>query len=553
MFYFQQLFNTAMGGIDSGGATAGAVQVAQYILLASLLFGVYESWARGGDTHFLGATAVRFFAVGLVMINYGAAFRDVNGMFNNVANFINTSTAGGGDVFGQWMSDLSNYWNNNNGIQALWGLITGAFSGVLESLLLLVGYILFPITYALFSLFYTLYGSILYVVGPFVLALYPALGFGVMARKYLVNLMIFNAWGLIYSIFGALMAAINMNSVNTVLNSGNFVGAFNGVTGSLLLGLASILLSLCIALIPFLAKRVVEGDVGQTMISVISTSMIAARGAGSAVQGRWRWRQMRTHESRPEAEMASVTDRQNMPEKTRYTRYYEHDGMLRAYANRSMVLAMVFGAIALSSLAFAVYVRLQPPTVIRVDSEGDATVVAGTPVPGHSRGLNFVASAAEAAPTDVEAKAVVRRFLDRYFNLTPATVDRQMADALNMMTGNFKALVLGRLREDDTINKIQDDHIVTNFTIRTIAVVQGSPLTFTAFGVKEIHRLKNNQETTDQIVGRYNVRLALDRRTEYNPSGLLVADYWEQQMVGDKNTGLSQPDELSREATDKNR
>jgi len=83
-------------------------------------------------------------------------------------------------------------------------------------------------------------------------------------------------------------------------------------------------------------------------------------------------------------------------------------------------------------------------------------------------------------------------------------------------------------------------------------VVQGSPLTFTAFGVKEIHRLKNNQETTDQIVGRYNVRLALDRRTEYNPSGLLVADYWEQQMVGDKNTGLSQQDELSREATDKN-
>jgi len=285
MFYFQQLFNTAMSGIDSGGATAGAVQVAQYILLASLLFGIYEAWARGGDTHFLGATAVRFFAVGLVMVNYGTVFRDVNGMFNNVASFINTSTAGGGDVFGKWMADLSTYWNNNNGIQALWGLITGAFSGVLESLLLLVGYILFPITYALFSLFYTLYGSILYVVGPFVLALYPAFGFGVMARKYLVNLMIFNAWGLLYSIFGALMAAINMNSVNTVLNSGNFVGAFNGVTGSLLLGLASIMLSLCIALIPFLAKRVVEGDVGSTMSAVISTTVVAARGVSSLFKG----------------------------------------------------------------------------------------------------------------------------------------------------------------------------------------------------------------------------------------------------------------------------
>jgi hypothetical protein len=279
MFYFQQLFNTAMSGIDSGGATSGTVQIAQYVLLASLLFGVYEAWARGGDTHYLGATALRFFAIGLVLINYGSVFRDVNGMFNSVANFIDSSTASGVDVFGQWMNDLSTYWSNNNGIQALWGLITGAFSGVLESLLLLIGYIIFPITYAIFSLLYALYGSILYVVGPFVLALYPAFGYGQLARTYLVNLMIFNAWGLLYSIFGALMAAINMNTVSGVLNSGNFVGAFYGVSNSLLLGLASILLSLCIALIPFLAKRIVEGDVGQTMTTVARTTLVAVRGA----------------------------------------------------------------------------------------------------------------------------------------------------------------------------------------------------------------------------------------------------------------------------------
>lgn len=285
MFYFQQLFNTAMNGIDSGGATGSVVQVAQFVLLASLLFGVYESWARGGDTHYLGATAIRFFAIGLVLINYGTAFRDVNAMFNGVANFIDTTTAGGVDVFGKWMNDLSTYWNNNNGIQALWGLITGAFSGVLESLLLLVGYIVYPITYAIFSLLYALYGSILYVVGPFVLALYPAFGFGQLARTYLVNLMIFNAWGLLYAIFGALMAAINMNTVNGVLSSGNFVGAFNGVTGSLLLGLASILLSLCIVLIPFLAKRIVEGDVGQTMTTVARTTLIAARGVAGLFKG----------------------------------------------------------------------------------------------------------------------------------------------------------------------------------------------------------------------------------------------------------------------------
>jgi len=249
--------------------------------------------------------------------------------------------------------------------------------------------------------------------------------------------------------------------------------------------------------------------------------------------------------------MRSALQAAERREQLRYSRYYEHDGMLRAYANRSMVLALLFGVIALGSLAFAVYVRLQPPTVVRVDPNGDATVVGGTQFSGQSRGLTFLASAAEAAPNDVEAKAVVRRFLDHYLNYTPATVDKQMADALNMMTGNFRTLVMGHLRDDDTIYKIQDDHIISNFNIRTIDAVKGNPLTYTAFGVKEIHRLKNRQETTDQIVGRYSVRLVFDRRSEYNPSGLLVADYWEQQMVGEKNTGLEQADDLAREATAK--
>lgn len=283
MFYFQTVFQTAMNGIDSGGTTAGVVSIAQYLLLGCLLFGVYEAWARGGDSQMLGVTAVRFFAVGLVMINYGVVFRDVNNGFNSVANFIDGSSAGGVDVFKQWMNDLGTYWNTN-GITSLWGMITGAFTGALESLLLLVGYLVFPITYGLFSLFYALYGSILYVVGPFVLALYPAFGFGALARKYLMNLMIFNTWGLLYSIFGALMVAINMNSVNGVLNAQNFAGSFVGVTGGLLLGLASILLSLCIALIPFLAKRIVEGDVGQTMTTMIRTAVIAAKGAGSVFE-----------------------------------------------------------------------------------------------------------------------------------------------------------------------------------------------------------------------------------------------------------------------------
>src|SRR5947209_18670320 len=109
------------------------------------------------------------------------------------------------------------------------------------------------------------------------------------------------------------------------------------------------------------------------------------------------------------------------PEIVRYTKYYEHDGMLRAYANRAMALAMIFGVIALASLGFAIYVRLQPPTVIRVDKDGNARVAGAAAHPSAKPGISFgfsAEAAAEAAPTDLEGRAVVRRFLERYLAYT---------------------------------------------------------------------------------------------------------------------------------------
>ena len=58
------------------------------------------------------------------------------------------------------------------------------------------------------------------------------------------------------------------------------------------------------------------------------------------------------------------------PEKVRYSHYYEHDGALRAYANRAMMLAFLCVPATMLALGLAVYVRLQPPTVIRVDENG---------------------------------------------------------------------------------------------------------------------------------------------------------------------------------------
>src|SRR5947207_1234022 len=103
--------------------------------------------------------------------------------------------------------------------------------------------------------------------------------------------------------------------------------------------------------------------------------------------------------------------RTDLPERLQYTKY-EHDGMLRAYANRAMLLAILFAVVAMASLGFAIYVRLQPPTVVRVDQNGNATSVGSTspeskPSDG---GIVSAQAASDPAPTELEAKAAVRRF-----------------------------------------------------------------------------------------------------------------------------------------------
>jgi type IV secretory pathway component VirB8 len=236
--------------------------------------------------------------------------------------------------------------------------------------------------------------------------------------------------------------------------------------------------------------------------------------------------------------------------KLAYTKYYHQDGALRAYANRAMVLAFSFAAIALISLGFAALVRLQPPTVIGVDAEkGTAFVVNARPGP-RTAGITF-AGATQAAPTELEQKNLVRKFLDNYLNYTPATVATQFSTALNLTTRNLRTTLLSQLSADDTINKITDENTISNFVIREIVPVRDQPLTYTTFGVNEVHHVRNQQETTDQIIGRFNVRLVMTERSEANPSGLLVAEYWEQQMVGDKITTLNQKDSLTHEAVEK--
>jgi len=63
-----------------------------------------------------------------------------------------------------------------------------------------------------------------------------------------------------------------MDSMAAITSAGSIAGALAGASTEVLLAVASILFSVCILLIPMLAKRIVEGDVGSSMLTVLGTA-----------------------------------------------------------------------------------------------------------------------------------------------------------------------------------------------------------------------------------------------------------------------------------------
>ena len=282
MFYFEHLLNTALGAIDGTRVIPTITNMAFAILLIGFLVGLYQAALRGGDLQALAITAIKYLVVAMILSNWTTVFRDVNGSFAAVADFVSNSS-GAGDMFMNWMTQLQQQSTTNPNL-TFWGMITGDISGTITVGLLLIAYIVYALAIIIFCFFYTLYGTVLYVTGPLVLALIPVPGIGQLGKTYAINLMIWNTWGILYSVFGALITAIHFNQVNNVLGNG-FLGFLQGVPDSTMLGLVSIFYALAVAMIPFIAKGIIFGDVGSTVMTLVRASAAAAGAALAAVSG----------------------------------------------------------------------------------------------------------------------------------------------------------------------------------------------------------------------------------------------------------------------------
>ena len=136
-----------------------------------------------------------------------------------------------------------------------------------------------------FGFFYIFYGSILYIFGPIVIALMPLGGANRLAKSYIENIFVWNAWPILYGGFGALLTAVQMGQVGQMLNQNDFLGGLGNLEGSFLIGIVSIVYSLAIAVIPFVAKRIVSGDVGSTAAAMIGTAVTALTVGAAGIEG----------------------------------------------------------------------------------------------------------------------------------------------------------------------------------------------------------------------------------------------------------------------------
>lgn len=232
---------------------------------------------------------------------------------------------------------------------------------------------------------------------------------------------------------------------------------------------------------------------------------------------------------------ATTEEKNQAPERLRYGRYYEYDGALRAYANRAMLVAFLCAPTALIAVGMAAYVRLQPPTIIKVDSAGN-----GLRPPGPVAAAQISSQVGNEEAGLFERKAYVRLFLDRYLNFSPGSVGQNWADSLNMMTANLRRSALAGIEHDDEVGKVRDQQITSVFQLRSLEPAREDPFSFTAYGVKELHRLRDQRETSQRIVAEFRIRLIPERRSEENPSGLRVADYGERLIEGEPHEPVAQ-------------
>jgi hypothetical protein len=278
IFEFQTMMQTVISGM--AGNMIPALQTVSYVLMViCLLLGIYEAYAKGGDTRQLAATVFKYIVVAFVVGNWTTFFNDLMTGFNQIAGFIDNSY-GGGDLMKDWGNALSINWHSN-GYTSIWNIISNGGAAIVNALEIGIAYIIFPVAVQIFTLIYIFWGAVVYAVGPLVLALAPSRMVNSVAKFYMQNLIVWNCWAIVYAVFACLITAVNGKDMTT---SPFFANSVAGAQTQIWIGLTSILYAICILLIPVIAFFVLKaefGGVGGALLGLLATANQATRLAGN--------------------------------------------------------------------------------------------------------------------------------------------------------------------------------------------------------------------------------------------------------------------------------
>jgi hypothetical protein len=280
-YFWASAFQSAFNGINSSNLIGVLSGVAYGVLLLSFLWGVYESFLRGGDVRGVVVSLLKYGVTTLVIRNWSQVFQDgVNG-FGSIASAIIQNSVKQ-DLTSSWTQQLQTYYSTQsssgmaNGLDAL-SHIDGALGTALINLLLtVVAVAIWPLCVEVFALVYSLWGCVLYCIGPLVLALMPSTGFSRIAKGYIQNLIIWNMWVVLIAILWAMLWAMNLTSIDTLLNTDGILGYLQGINATLLVSISTLLLSLCTLLIPFVARHVLHGEFGAVGMAAVYLGQRAA-------------------------------------------------------------------------------------------------------------------------------------------------------------------------------------------------------------------------------------------------------------------------------------
>jgi hypothetical protein len=286
IFEFQSMMTAVVNGIS--GSMLSSIQSVAYLLMTiCLVLGIYEAYVKGGDLRSLATTFLKYAVAAFVIGYWSNVFADTFSGFNAIASAIDNST-GGLDLISSWSTQLKQLFVTN-GYAGLMKSIPWTPSALLTLVEIALAYIIYPICTQIFAIIYTFWGSCLFAVGPFVIALAPSSIVNSLTKYYTLNLVVWNAWTVLYGVFGCLISAIHMSDVNTIASGnagaigfGGFVGTGPLDGGIEAIGLISVMYAILILLIPMVAAFVLRGQFSAVGAGL---AMAASRITNGGLQG----------------------------------------------------------------------------------------------------------------------------------------------------------------------------------------------------------------------------------------------------------------------------